>query len=110
MSPREEPSAQGVLELNPKGFGFLRNPGRSYSAQPGDAYVGPPLINKHNLREGLLLSGPVEPARKGSGPRLRLVDQIEGRPAQEYKPRKFDDLTADRSARSASSWRPGPSR
>ena len=32
-------TTQGVLELHPKGYGFLRNPKRHYAAQPGDAYV-----------------------------------------------------------------------
>jgi transcription termination factor Rho len=84
---------QGVLELHPKGYGFLRNPARNYVAQAADPYVAGPLIQKFSLREGLLLSGPVEPARKGTGPRLARIDTVEGRPPEEYRPRKFDDLT-----------------
>ncbi|HEX4590101.1 MAG TPA: hypothetical protein VH120_09250, partial [Gemmataceae bacterium] len=64
------PPALGVLELHPKGFGFLRNPKFMYAAQPADPYVAGPLIQKLGLREGLLLSGPLEGARKGTGPRL----------------------------------------
>src|SRR4051812_32278609 len=45
-------TAQGVLELHPKGYGFLRDPGRNYASQPGDAYVGAQFISKHGLREG----------------------------------------------------------
>ena len=63
--------AQGILELHPKGYGFLRNPAKNYIAQPADAYVPAPLINKLNLREGLQLTGPTEAAKKGSGPRDR---------------------------------------
>ena len=37
---------QGVLELHPKGYGFLRNPARHYAAQSADPYVGAPLIQK----------------------------------------------------------------
>jgi transcription termination factor Rho len=85
--------AVGVLELHPKGFGFLRNPTRNYNAQQSDAYVAGPLIQKLNLQEGLLLAGPVEPARKGSGPRLTRIAQIEGAPPEQYKARRFDDLT-----------------
>ncbi len=85
---------QGVLELHPKGYGFLRDANRNYSAQAADAYVGGPLIIKMNLREGLLLRGPVEPARKGNGPRLARVDQIEGQAPDQFRTRKFDDLTA----------------
>jgi len=86
-------SAQGVLELHPKGFGFLRDRCRNYRAQPADAYVPAPLIQKMGLREGLLLTGPLEPSRKGTGPRLVRIDQIEGQTPESFRPRRFDDLT-----------------
>ncbi len=92
--PRDDQPSQGVLELHPKGYGFLRNPARNYVAQPADPYVPAPLIQRLGLKEGLLLAGPVEAARRGSGPRLQSVAEIEGKPAQQYKPRNFDDLTA----------------
>jgi transcription termination factor Rho len=85
--------AQGVLEMHPKGYGFLRNPAKNYAAQPADAYVPAPLINKLSLSEGLLLAGPTESAKKGSGPRLAHVEEIEGQEPEKYKRRKFDDLT-----------------
>jgi transcription termination factor Rho len=87
-------SFQGVLELHPKGFGFLRSPARHYVAQPGDPYVPAPLIQRFHLREGQLVAGPLEPPRKGNGPRLGAVDLVEGTaPVQGPRP-KFDDLTA----------------
>jgi transcription termination factor Rho len=73
--------SHGVLEMNPKGFGFLRNPARHYVPQQGDAYVPAPLIGKFRLKEGLLLAGPTESSKKGSGPRLLEVREIEGQPA-----------------------------
>ncbi len=85
--------AKGVLEMHPKGYGFLRQASRNYAAQSSDAHVPAPLLHKLGLREGLLLSGPVEPARKGSGPRLTRIETIEGKPAGEYRARNFDDLT-----------------
>ena len=94
MSPRTDQATQGVLELHPKGFGFLRDPGRDYTAHPGDPYVPQPMIQKFGLREGLQLAGPIEPPRKGSGPRLLRVDLIEGRTPEKFAQRKFDDLTA----------------
>ena len=63
---RDEHSIQGVLELHPKGFGFLRNAARNYVAQQADPYVPAPLIQRLGLREGLLLTGPLEAAR-GNG-------------------------------------------
>src|SRR5437763_2510603 len=94
MSPRDDQATQGVLEMHPKGFGFLRDPRRDYFAQPGDPYVPQPMIQKLGLREGLQLAGPIEPPRKGSGPRLLRVDLIEGRSPEKFTQRKFDDLTA----------------
>jgi transcription termination factor Rho len=92
--PSDLPPARGVLEMHPKGYGFLRDAARNFAAQPGDAYVPAPLITKHGLREGLLLEGPVEPARKGQGgPRLARLDAVEGKPPEQYVRRTFDDLT-----------------
>jgi transcription termination factor Rho len=90
---RDNHLAQGVLELHPKGYGFLRNAARNYAAQSADPYVAAPLIQKLRLREGLLLAGPTEPAKKGSGPRLARVEQVEGRAADQFRNRNFDDLT-----------------
>ncbi len=86
--------AQGVLELHPKGYGFLRDPKRNFAPKPSDPYVGGPLIHKHGLGEGLMLSGPVEPARGNTGPRLARVDLVEGVDAALYKRRNWDELTA----------------
>jgi transcription termination factor Rho len=86
-------NVQGVLELHAKGFGFLRNPTRHYAAQQADPYVPAPLVQKHRLLEGLSIAGPVEAAKKGSGPRLVRVEQIEGAEPEQYKRRSFDELT-----------------
>src|SRR5579883_1416639 len=98
---RDEHSIQGVLELHPKGFGFLRNAARNYTAQQADPYVPAPLIQRLGLREGLLLTGPVESGRSngharqkgGGGPRLARIEQIEGQPPEQFRRRNFDDLT-----------------
>ena len=90
MIAEQTMTSQGVLELHPKGFGFLRNPTRHYAAQAGDPYVPAPLIQKHSLREGMLIGGVIEPPRKGaSGPRLTAVARIEDQePRQERLPRR----------------------
>jgi transcription termination factor Rho len=85
---------EGVLELHPRGFGFLRSPARSYIAQPGDAYVPEAFIRKFRLSEGVALSGVADTGRKGpGGPRLVRLDRIEGGDPEQFKPRRFDDLT-----------------
>jgi transcription termination factor Rho len=91
--PQNGQSVQGVLEMHPKGYGFLRSPARSYTAQSSDPYVSAPMIHKLGLREGLLLSGPVESPRKGGGPRLLEVKSIEGVEARQFPRRTFDQLT-----------------
>jgi transcription termination factor Rho len=91
--PRETSVVQGVLELHPKGYGFLRDSARHYAAQPADPYVPAPLIQKLGLREGQLLTGPAENGQKGQGARLAEVQQIEGEAPEQYRRRNFDDLT-----------------
>jgi transcription termination factor Rho len=85
--------AQGVLELHQRGHGFLRNAAKNYMPQQSDPYVPAPLVNKLSLREGLLLGGPLEPLRRGSGPRLAAIESIEGNAAAAYRARNFDELT-----------------
>ena len=87
-------SAHGVLEMHQRGHGFLRNPAKNYLATPNDAYVPGPLIHKLNLAEGVMLTGTLEPPRRGQGPRLVAVTQIEGADPKAYKRRKWDELTA----------------
>jgi transcription termination factor Rho len=91
-----EPTRSGVLELHPKGHGFLRDPARGYKVQADDPYVGAALVSKYKLRQGMLIAGPVEPAAgKGQGPRLSDVAEIEGRPPEAAAAaRDFEDLTA----------------
>src|SRR5437588_61171 len=84
---------QGILELHPKGYGFLRNPAKNYVAQSADPFVDLRLIQKYKLREGLQLAGPTEPGQRNSGPRLKDVTTIEGQPAGTFPQRKFDELT-----------------
>ncbi|HEV3256677.1 MAG TPA: transcription termination factor Rho [Gemmataceae bacterium] len=90
---REDRSVQGVLELHPKGFGFLRSAARHYAAQPADPYVPAPLIQKFGLREGVLVTGPAEASRKGNGTRLAHIQHIEGEAPDKFPRRNFDELT-----------------
>lgn len=84
---------QGVLERHPKGYGFLRNPARNYAARQDDPYVPGLLIDKFQLAEGLHVSGPMEPPRRGNGPRLAAVESIEGSAARDFRRRMWDELT-----------------
>lgn len=86
----------GVLELHSKGHGFLRDPSRNFKAGAKDVFVGEPLLNQFGLRQGVRLSGRVEPAaRNGEGPRLAELTEVEGHAPDQYLGmRGFDDLTA----------------
>ena len=84
---------QGILELHPRGHGFLRNVAKNYVAQPSDPHVDLRLIQRYKLREGLQLAGPTEPGHRGSGPRLKDVATIEGIAPDKFPQRKFDELT-----------------
>src|SRR5437870_3361077 len=86
-------AAQGILELHPKGYGFLRNLAKNYVAQPSDAFVDQRLMQKHELRAGMKIAGPTEPNPRGAGPRLKTVETIEGIPAAQFKHRNFDEMT-----------------
>ena len=86
-------SAHGVLEMHPRGHGFLRNPARHYAVTPNDAYVPGPLIHKLNLAEGVMLGGTLEPPRRGQGPRLVAVTSIEGADPKLFRRRGWDELT-----------------
>ena len=55
--------AEGVLEIMPDGFGFLRSPMNSYLSGPDDIYVSPSQIKRFYLRTGDTVSGQVRPPK-----------------------------------------------
>ena len=88
-------SCSGVLEIHPRGHGYLRSLARNFKAMTGDAQVRADLLSKFRLRPGVHLEGLAQPAGRGEGPRLVEIVSIEGRPPEEYLGLgSFDDLTA----------------
>lgn len=84
----------GVLELLPKGYGFLRDAGQGYAQQRSDAFVAQRLTEKYKLRAGSLISGVAQRVRDREGPRLVEVREIDGRaPDDALHAKRFDDLT-----------------
>jgi transcription termination factor Rho len=55
----------GVLEVLPDGYGFLRSPDYNYLPGPDDIYVSPSQIRRFNLRTGDIISGQVRPPKEG---------------------------------------------
>ncbi|MGH7779312.1 MAG: Rho termination factor N-terminal domain-containing protein, partial [Candidatus Binataceae bacterium] len=56
---------EGVLEILPDGFGFLRAPDYNYLPGPDDIYLSPSQIRKFNLRTGDTVSGLIRPPKEG---------------------------------------------
>ncbi|MHC4343017.1 MAG: transcription termination factor Rho, partial [Planctomycetota bacterium] len=56
---------EGVLEVLPDGFGFLRSPLYSYTASPDDIYVSPSQIRRLGLRNGSFVAGQIRPPKDG---------------------------------------------
>ena len=57
--------AEGVLEILPDGYGFLRSPDYNYLPGPDDIYVSPSQIRKFDLKTGDTVSGQVRPPHEG---------------------------------------------
>ena len=91
-----ETTSSGVLELHPRGHGFLRDPARNFKVGALDVYVGNPMLTKFRLRQGARITGRIEPPpRGGEGPRLAELLEIDGRAPESYlDQRGFDELTA----------------
>jgi len=55
---------EGVLEVLPDGYGFLRNPDYNYLSSPDDIYVSPSQIRRFGLRTGNIVSGQIRPPKE----------------------------------------------
>lgn len=90
-----ERTETGVLEMHPKGHGFLRDPKRNYKPDRNDAVISSPLLAKFGLKQGVKVTGHVEEARGKDGPKLTNLVEVEGRTPEAYASlTRFDDLTA----------------
>jgi transcription termination factor Rho len=61
----EDIYGEGVIEILPDGFGFLRSATASYLAGPDDIYVSPSQIRRFNLRTGDTIQGKIRPPKEG---------------------------------------------
>ncbi len=86
---------EGVLEVLPDGFGFLRSPLYNYQASPDDIYVSPSQIRRFGLRAGMVISGATRPPKESERYfALLRVDSIMGEdPAKAHSLGNFEDLT-----------------
>ena len=87
--------SEGVLEVLPEGFGFLRAPEYNYLAGPDDIYVSPSQIRRFDLRTGDTVTGQVRPPREGERYFALIKVQATNFEPPEVARRKilFDNLT-----------------
>lgn len=84
----------GVLELHPKGYGFLRDPKSNYRQTEEDTYVPAEVVTRFGLREGNTIEGVARQGRSAGGPRLEQIHDIDACPTDEYpRTRRFETLT-----------------
>lgn len=85
----------GVLEILPDGYGFLRSPDYNYLPGPDDIYVSPSQIRRFGLRTGDTVSGTVRPPKEGEKYfALLKVEELNHEPPEKSKDKiLFDNLT-----------------
>ncbi len=88
--------SEGVLEVLPDGFGFLRAPDYNYLAGPDDIYVSPSQIRKFDLHTGDTVAGQIRPPKEGERYfALIKVEAVNFEPPARGKERIFfENLTA----------------
>ena len=86
---------EGVLEMMPDGYGFLRSSDYNYLSSPDDVYVSPSQIKLFGLKTGDTVHGAVRPPKEGEKYfALLKVDTINGKSPEEVRDRvPFDYLT-----------------
>jgi transcription termination factor Rho len=95
QSEKGEIFGEGVLEILPDGFGFLRAPDYNYLPGPDDIYVSPSQIRRFNLRTGDTVSGTIRPPKEGERYFALLKVEVLNHEAPEKARDKilFDNLT-----------------
>jgi len=86
---------EGVLEILPDGFGFLRSPDYNYFPGPDDIYISPAQIRRFGIRNGATVSGQIRPPKESERYfALLRVEAINHQDPELLKDRiVFDDLT-----------------
>ena len=91
----EQIIADGVLEILPDGFGFLRSPDTSYTASTDDIYISPSQVRRFNLHTGDMIEGEVRTPKDGERYfALNKLDKVNGGGPEENKHKvMFENLT-----------------
>ena len=91
----EQVFADGVLEILPDGFGFLRSPDTSYTASTDDIYISPSQVRRFNLHTGDMIEGEVRIPKDGERYfALTKLDKVNGDLPENNKHKvMFENLT-----------------
>ena len=91
----EQIIADGVLEILPDGFGFLRSPDTSYTASTDDIYISPSQVRRFNLHTGDMIEGEVRTPKDGERYfALNKLDRVNGGGPEDNKHKvMFENLT-----------------
>ena len=91
----EQVFADGVLEILPDGFGFLRSPDTSYTASTDDIYISPSQVRIFNLHTGDMIEGEVRTPKDGERYfALNKLDKVNGDSPESNKHKvMFENLT-----------------
>ncbi len=91
----EQIIADGVLEILPDGFGFLRSPDTSYTASTDDIYISPSQVRRFNLHTGDMIEGEVRTPKDGERYfALNKLDKVNGGGPEDNKHKvMFENLT-----------------
>ena len=95
VSPEATGTAEGVLDVRPEGFGFLRSPHHQYRAGADDVHLSRNQVRSLGLRTGQKVNGLIRPPRSGEGYFAMIrVEAVDGAPIGTHKVRtQFDQLT-----------------
>ena len=91
----EQVFADGVLEILPDGFGFLRSPDTSFTASTDDIYISPSQVRRFNLHTGDMIEGEVRTPKDGERYfALTKLDRVNDGPPEQNKHKvMFENLT-----------------
>ena len=91
-APLEE--CDGILELHPNGYGFLRSRENNYARERSDPFVPGTMIERFGLRQGVHINAMMQQAKRQQGPRVREILDVDGSTPEAYPDVKsFDNLT-----------------
>ncbi len=74
---------RGIIEVNPKDYGFIRNFDHEFTASPNDPFLFPKEVHHNSLKSGLILEGEYEVDQRGNK-HVSSIELINGKPTSEW--------------------------